>query len=90
MKKDAKGVQRILLFAVHVDIENLFSEPAFIWMDSSDLIHFSQPSSPVEASYFVAGALSMIIRSVAVTKMYKQLQIDFHTILHAFLAIVGN
>lgn len=52
MTKDTRRVQRILFFALHVDIEKLFSEPAFIWMASSDLIYFSQPSSPVEASYF--------------------------------------
>lgn len=91
MTKDASQVQRILFFALRVDIKKLFSEPAFIWVASSDLVHFSQPTSLVEASYTLLLVLFKYgLRSVAVTNMYKQLQMDFHTILYAFLARVGK
>lgn len=80
MTKDARRVLRILFFALHVDIEKLFLEPAFMCMASSDLIHFSQPWSPV------VGFLSIIMRVVAITKMYKQLTNGFS---HNFTCILG-
>lgn len=51
--KRCKTVSKHIVFLL-VYIEKLFLEQASIWMASSDLIHFSQPSPPVEASYFVA------------------------------------